>query len=54
MAFQATVEWSSRSRALQSRLRQRVSGVSFWLTPATPPAQFGVVAPQDIGAWHTA
>jgi hypothetical protein len=54
MAFQVTAEWSSRSRALQSRLQQKVPGVSFWLSPATPPAQFGFVAPQDVGAWHTA
>jgi hypothetical protein len=54
MGFQVTVEWSSRSRALQSRLRQKVSAVSFWLSPQTPPAQFGLVAPQDVGAWYMA
>jgi hypothetical protein len=54
MAFQVTVEWSSRSKALQSRLRQKVSGTSFWLSPATPPAQFGVVAPQEVGVWYMA
>jgi len=31
-----------------------VPGVSFWLAPATPPVQLGVVAPPDIGAWQTA
>lgn len=54
MGFQVTVEWSSRSKALQSPLRQKVSTVSFWLSPQTPPAQFGLVAPQDVGAWYMA
>jgi hypothetical protein len=54
VAFQAAVEWSSRSRALQAKLKQRAPGVSFWLTPSTSPASFGIVAPQDMGAWHIA
>src|SRR4051812_37407330 len=54
MPFPVTIEWSSRSKALRARLRQGVSGVSFWLEPATSPVQIGFVAPALVGTWSTA
>lgn len=54
MSFPVTVEWSSRSKSLQARLRQRVNGVSFWLSPTVSPVQVGVVPAHLVGAWATA
>ena len=54
MAFPVTVEWSSRSKALQARLAHKAAGVSFWLLPPVAPVAFGIVAPQDVASWPTA
>lgn len=53
MPFTVSIEWSSRSRALQSRLTQKISGVSHWLKPTQPPVAFGLVEPKDLASWVT-
>jgi hypothetical protein len=54
MPFTASVEWSSRSKSLQSRLTQKIKGVSHWLQPPVSPVAFGVVAPADVSSWALA
>ncbi|GAB2661685.1 hypothetical protein [Nocardia goodfellowii] len=54
MTTVATIEWGARSRQLQSRLRQKVAGSSFWLTPATAPVSAGIVPPDRVADWAAA
>ncbi|QRY43502.1 hypothetical protein JVX93_23580 [Mycolicibacterium boenickei] len=54
MSAAISVEWGSRSRRLQSGLRQKVSGPSFWLLPVTSPVQFGIVPAEHVADWATA
>ena len=46
-----SIEWTSRSKSLQLRLRKKVVGTSFWLTPATSPVTLGIIPSAQIGNW---
>jgi hypothetical protein len=54
MPFDVVFDWGDRSRKLQARLKHKVAGVSFWLTPAISPVKFGAIAPKDLAGWDVA
>lgn len=56
MALKVVIDWGARSRALQARLgsRHRVSGPSFWLSPAKPPVALGSIKVGDLPKFEKA
>jgi hypothetical protein len=49
------IDWGERPRFLQSRLKDKISGTSFWLSAQTPPIALGLLRqPGGTATWDTA